>query len=180
MTGLPEHLGGHAGYTNEDTGVLDAIINRFHPHTMLDIGCGPGGMLREAAKRGMIAKGVDGDYTLDYSGLDVLVHDFTTGPAPLVDEYDLGWSVEFLEHVDAKYLPFIKEAFRRCRRVFVTHALPRQVGWHHVNCQPREYWVRVFNSWGFTLQDRFSKDLRKASTMGGPYARRTGLFFERT
>jgi SAM-dependent methyltransferase len=179
MTQLPEHLGGHANYTNEDAGVLDLIIAKYRPKSMLDIGCGPGGMLREAVKRGMVAKGIDGDFTLDYAGLDVVVHDFTMGPAPVDGEYDLGWSVEFLEHIEEQYLPNIAQAFQRCRYVFVTHALPRQVGWHHVNCQPEAYWLRVFRSWGFNPIGSFSKDLRKASTMQGPYARRTGLFFER-
>lgn len=177
---LPDHLGGHAGYTNDDVGVLSRLIDRYHPKTFLDIGCGPGGMLKAAKDRGIEALGIDGDYTLSFGDLNVLVHDFTTGPAFLGDSrFDLGWSVEFLEHVDKQYLPFIKPAFRRCSRVWITHALPGQIGWHHVNCQKPDYWVRVFSSWGFRLDRGFSRLLRQSSTMEGPYSRKTGMLFER-
>lgn len=176
---LPDHLGGHCGVTNEDAGVLDLLAAAFAPRSFLDIGCGPGGMLRVAAARGMAARGIDGDFTLDFSGLDVVVHDFTTGPAPLGGEFDLGWCVEVLEHVEAGRLENLRPAFRACRRLWITHALPRQDGHHHVNCQPPAYWRKVFAGWGFSVDERVTSAARTASTMQGPYSRRTGLLIER-
>lgn len=178
MTDLPDYLGGHCGYTNVDTGILDLIIRRKRPKSFLDIGCGPGGMIREAERRGLEAAGVDGDFTLDFAGMDVEVHDFTTGPYYPADIYDLGWSVEFLEHVEEKFLDHIRPAFKACRSVFVTHALPKQRGHHHVNLRTSKYWIDVFADWGFVHDPDFSATLRKNSTMECDYARRTGLFFE--
>jgi hypothetical protein len=43
--GLPEHLGGHLNKTHVDEGALDFLIENFDIATMLDIGCGTGGML---------------------------------------------------------------------------------------------------------------------------------------
>lgn len=176
---LPEHLGGHASMTNVDAGVLDALVERFEPATFLDIGCGLGGMLHEARLRGLEVKGIDGDYTLDFTGLDVLVHDFTTGPAPLEGEFDLGWCVEVLEHVEEQYLDNLRPAFQACRRLWITHALPGQHGHHHVNCQAPPYWIGVFRRWGFKVPQQTSFELRGASTMAGPYSRRSGLLLIR-
>ena len=97
---LPEHLGGHLNKTHTDRGAFLYIKNEFNIESMLDVGCGTGGMLEIAELRGVEAIGIDGDYTLDFGDLNVIVHDFTIGPAPLDREFDLCWSVEFLEHVD--------------------------------------------------------------------------------
>lgn len=176
---LPDHLGGHCGYTNEDVGVLDTLIRHFRPKSFLDIGCGPGGMIRQAARRGIEAWGVDGDYTLDFGDIDIVIHDFTSGPLDLDREFDLGWSVELLEHVDERYLENIQPAFGACRHVFITHALPGQPGHHHVNCRPDGYWISVFSAWGFRFNPVMTDIVRGASTMRCDYARKTGMFFER-
>ena len=176
---LPDHLGGHASMTNVDAGVLDALVERFEPATFLDIGCGLGGMLHEARLRGLEAKGIDGDYTLDFTGLDVLVHDFTKGPAPLEGEFDLGWCVEVLEHIEEQYLENLKSAFQACKRVWITHALPKQIGHHHVNCQKQSYWINHFRRWGFEAMTGASNLIRSQSTMLDGYARRTGLLLVR-
>lgn len=135
-------------------------------------------MIWEAAKRGLEASGCDGDHTIDFGGIDVEVHDFTTGPLYPAQIYDLGWSVEFLEHVEERFLDNVRPAFRACRYVFVTHALPKQPGHHHVNLQKSLYWIDVFADWGFVHDADFSAFLRNSSTMEAEYSRRTGLFFE--
>lgn len=178
MPELPKHLGGHLNYTNNDTGVLDLIIQRKRPKSFFDIGCGPGGMIQEAQKRGLEASGCDGDFTLDFSGMDVEVHDFTKGPLYPSQIYDLGWSVEFLEHVEEQFLDNIRPVFKACKMVFITHALPGQHGYHHVNCRKSGYWIDVFTDWGFAYDEKMSVRLRNASTMNERYARKTGMFFE--
>lgn len=176
---LPEHLGGHAHMTNVDVGVLRTLADLYKPASFLDIGCGPGGMLDVALALGLAPQGVDGDFTLDYGGREVVLHDFTTGPWAPEEEVDLGWSVEFLEHVEERFLVNVAPAFKACRVVWVTHAVPRQIGWHHVNCQTSDYWRNVFRGWGFAWSRGKTDLLRSRSTMEAKYARRTGLLFER-
>ena len=62
---LEEHLGGHAGYTHLDEGALDFVKDILQVKSMLDIGCGPGGMVELANQKDINAIGIDGDYTLD-------------------------------------------------------------------------------------------------------------------
>lgn len=176
---LPEHLGGHASITNMDRGVFDAIVAEHRPESFLDIGCGPGGMVALAGRHGLRARGIDGDWTLDFAGLDVVLHDFTTGPPALDAEYDFGWCVEFLEHVEERFLDNVRPAFQACRRLWVTHAMPGQRGWHHVNCRSAQYWSRIFRAWGFTWNERQNMRLRMRSTMHGKYSRRTGVLITR-
>lgn len=145
---------------------------------MMDVGCGTGGMLEIAEMRGVSAFGIDGDYTLDYGELNVMIHDFTKGPAPLDDYFDLCWSVEFLEHVEAKYIPNYMEAFMQCRYVVVTAAPPGWGGHHHVNEQPQEYWVDKFSEYGFDIDEEETEAIRRESTMQKGFLGRTGMFYK--
>ena len=68
--------------------------------------------------------------------------------------------------------------------VLITFALPGKKGHHHVNCNTQEYWIDVFDRYGFTCDLKVSNKIRKASTMNintkgknKAWVRNTGLFF---
>jgi hypothetical protein len=95
-------------------------------------------------------------------------------------EFDVGWCVEFLEHVEEKYIPNIMDTFRRCKIVVATHALPGDTGgWHHVNLQSPEYWIKKFEDEGFIYDELKTLRLKKHSTMGRDFLRKTGKVFVR-
>ena len=111
---LEAHLGGHQGKTHTDEGTLRWAISKLGIKSMLDIGCGPGGMVELANKMGVDAHGLDGDYTLQrYDNTKFTIHDFTNGPALISNKYDLAWSVEFVEHVYEKYIPNYVQAMQQ-------------------------------------------------------------------
>ena len=43
-----KHLGGHAGITHTDQGVLKFFQENHNIKSILDVGCGPGGQVFEA------------------------------------------------------------------------------------------------------------------------------------
>lgn len=183
---LPSHLGGHLNKTHNDRGTLTFLINEYNIKSFLDIGCGPGGMVQLAKWRGLDSLGIDGDWEVPKEAeAKILIHDYTTGPAPLEQaslriEFDLGWSVEFLEHVEEKYLDNYMKDFARCKYVVCTAAGPGAPGHHHVNCQPQEYWHKVFDKYGFDYDDAVTQRIRKQeSNMQKPFMQRTGMFFKR-
>ena len=45
MAKLPVHLGGHFNRTHVDEGVLLLARSQLGVETLLDVGCGPGGMV---------------------------------------------------------------------------------------------------------------------------------------
>ena len=102
---LEEHLGGPSAKTHTDEGNFKLAIQTFDVNPMLDIGCGPGGMVELANNIGVDAFGVDGDYTLQRYDESKSIHDFPNMVASITKQYDLGWSVEFVEHVYEKYIP---------------------------------------------------------------------------
>lgn len=177
---LPMHLGGHEGETHIDDGALEYLIKTFNIKSMLDIGCGPGGMVKLAKEKNLNIHGVDGDgkFERDPSIIDyITIHDYTIGPLEF-DQFDLGWCVEFVEHIEKKYMPNFLKTFESCKYIAMTHALPGQSGHHHVNLMPIDYWIGVMEATGFTMLVNETNEMRKASTMRERYIRQQGYIFK--
>lgn len=181
---LEEHLGGHQGKTHLDHGALNYLKDTFNAKTYLDIGCGPGGMVELAEQIGLDSLGIDGDYTLDrYNKNRFLIHDFTEGPAPVSGTYDIGWSVEFVEHVYEKYIPNYIKAFQSCKVILMTYAPPGWEGHHHVNLQEENYWINVMKKYGLIFNQEHTKNARDKSTLNlgkkgkKAFVRNRGLVF---
>ena len=176
--GLPRHLGGHENETHLDEGALEVMINKFGVKSYVDVGCGPGGMVELAASKGLKVLGVDGDFTITRTPAEnFVIHDYTTGPAPVEGLWDMAWSCEFLEHVEERYMDNYMDTFMKCKRIVVTHAFPGQGGHHHVNEQDTNYWFQKFSSRGVLFDMKTTDEVRKASTMIQRYIRTSGLVF---
>lgn len=166
----PAHLGGHFNTTNTDALVLDYLVARYGVRSLVDVGCGPGGVLDQCEQRGVEARGIDGDPALP-DRPDLIRHDYTSGalrleyhrglgrpqnwhvhPMDATDErktIDLCWCVEFVEHVRPQYIPNFFATFRCCRALLLSHAVPGQGGHHHVNEQPPHYWEQLLKADGW-------------------------------
>lgn len=172
------HLGGHENLTQFDEGAFDWLQRLTGAQSFIDIGCGPGGMAAYALSRGLRARGVDGDPGCARGSPFIIEHDYATGPLD-AGRFDLGWAVEFVEHVDECYLPNFMATFAGCDTVFITAAVPGQPGHHHVNCQWGDYWVARFDEAGFDHDREATLGVRAASTMRSRFTEQTGLVFRR-
>ncbi|MBC8436916.1 hypothetical protein H8D85_01185 [bacterium] len=178
-TSTNKHLGGHANITHIDTGALLYFKESIKLSTMLDIGCGPGGMLKEASNHNIFAEGIDGlPGPHRHSDVNIFIHDFCNGPFNHKMKYDLGWSCEFLEHVEEKYIPNYMPSFQSCAYIAITYAPKGKGGHHHVNCKDFGYWVETFNKYNFDLLEDMTKNLRTSSSMTRNFVRSTGLMFK--
>jgi len=169
---LPPHLGGHFGNSNTDAPTLHYLITQYGIRSMLDVGCGPGGMLDIASAMGLEVGGVDGDPHMERT--NVQIHDYTEGPLPS-DGWDLIWCVEFVEHVEEQYQANYLATFAGGRVLFLTAAPPGFPGHHHVNCQPQSYWIALLEQHGWRLDTEATKWVRQHG--GHPFSTRQGLVF---
>ena len=162
---LEPHLGGHQNKTHLDNGALDWLIKTVDAKSFLDIGCGPGGMVELAKSKGLLVKGIDGDHTLKRPNeTDYTLHDFSKAPLIPDFEYDIGWSVEFVEHVEEKYIPNYMPCFQSCNTVVITYAPPGWEGHHHVNLKDEDYWIQTFATNGLKHNAEMTHQLRQHST----------------
>jgi 2-polyprenyl-3-methyl-5-hydroxy-6-metoxy-1,4-benzoquinol methylase len=165
------HLGGHFNTTHTDKGALRYMRDRLGCQTLVDVGCGPGGQVKLARRLGYTAIGIDGDKELSKNNFSVLddavYHDYTIGKLELTEykSFDVAWCVEFLEHVEEKYIKNYMDTLSKCKYVICTAAEPDEKGWHHVNCKSKEYWLEKFNGYGFDFDPDLTHELRTNSTM---------------
>jgi SAM-dependent methyltransferase len=164
------------GRTNFDNNIFDYLLKEFSVKNMIDIGCGPGGIVNLAISRGIDACGVDGDPYIPniYDKPYFKLHDYTKGGYE-PESKDLAWMFEFLEHVYEKYIPNIFTTLSKCKIVFCTHAFPGQKGTHHVNCQTDEYWIKVFEEYKFTFDSCRSYKLREVAN--NKFSKKSSLLF---
>jgi len=136
--------------------------------SVLDVGCGMGFstdyFLHESAARNGHVLCIEGSDTAVLASLvpcNVVQHDFTVGPYTPQLTYDIAWSCEMLEHVEAQYMSNYMQAFGQARYVIVTHGAVGQSGYHHVNNKDKHYWIESFASYGFEFQPELTKQAKQ-------------------
>ena len=157
---LPGHLGGHYNFTAMVESTFDFIHKKYNIKSVIDIGCGPAGMTEYMISKGVDAIGIDGDFTLPKKD-HVIVHDYTKGQLELDRKFDLAYSTEFLEHVYEEYIPNFLPSFQKAKYVFCSAAPKGQGGHHHVNENSKEYWIDIFDKYGFTYLEEDSIEISK-------------------
>lgn len=151
---------------------------------VLDVGCGDGAALDyfidDLGIRGMGLEGVFQNH------LGIQQHDFEKGiyewGVPVPPEFDLVWSCEFVEHVEEDFVPNFLDSFAKGKIVLMTHAVPGQDGYHHVNLQQARYWIEKMRSIDYTLDvDLTFKTRTLAGSNQSPWNHyvRSGLAFRR-
>lgn len=128
------------------------MANRIHilwkPKSVFDLGCGIGGYLQKFDELKCEISGCDVGYELAKEFMPENIKNKTfehdaTKPLEFNKKYDLVISIEVAEHLEAKYsMQFCENLVKlSSNRIFMTAAMPGQYGCHHVNCQPKQYWI---------------------------------------
>ena len=143
----------------------------------MDLGCGEGHAARYFFRRGVAAMAVDGSgANLHSQVFPIYLHDIRSGPVTC--DVDLVWCQETVEHIDEAYISNLIESLACGRIIVMTHAFPGQGGYHHVNCQPPEYWIDRITDRGYDFFDVDTNRVRVlASSDGAHHANRSALVF---
>jgi hypothetical protein len=134
--------------------------------SILDVGCGEGYSTKYFLDHGIDAIGIEGGKNaIENSKIqnNIILHDYTKGPYIPCKKYDAVWCCEFVEHVDEKYIDNFLTTFSYANHIFMTHALPGQGGYHHVNEQEAKYWIRNIEKNNFIFDQDISLKLRNLS-----------------
>jgi hypothetical protein len=174
------HLGGNIIFGDPFTfcpSVWDYVISRFGVETALDLGSGCGNAALYFHNRGVRVLAVDGYIPNVMSSIyPAIQHDITTGP--IVTKVDLVHCQEVVEHIDEQYINALMGSMLCGKVILMTHALPGQTGYHHVNLQPPEYWIRQFELRGGVLLEEDTRRIRQlAEKDGALFMRATGMIF---
>lgn len=160
--------------------VWERIIADYGIKSVIDVGCGAGWAVKWFYDKDIYVLGVEGwpeAIEKNQCRERIYKHDYTLAPFRPIQTFDLCWCAEFVEHVEEQYIPNFMATFKRCKYVCMTHALPNQDGWHHVNCRDDNYWIAVMHKYGFHFNVEETKKLR-ATDQGGLWGRCSLMWFE--
>jgi len=154
--------------------LLKATYDMYRPRSVLDVGCGPLAAVDYFIRAGVTnVLGLDSDRSLLTNEaarprLDhLLLVDLEVTPAVLPRKFDLVWSFECAEHI-ANAGNFVQTVCGNAAHAIVmTAAAPGQSGFHHVNCQPIAYWVKLIEEQGFTYRPEETERLKTANRLDG-------------
>jgi SAM-dependent methyltransferase len=174
------HLGGNVSEGDPYTfspAVWDYAINRFAVTSVLDLGSGLGYSSSYFFRKGLRVLAVDGlEENVRKAIYPTLKVDLCT--AAIVCKVDLVHCHEVVEHIDEDYLENLLSSLCCGKYVLMTHALPGQGGYHHVNEQPQKYWVKHMKERGFSYLEEDSNRIRHlAWSEGAKYMAASGLIF---
>ena len=145
--------------------IVDILIETFNPKSVVDIGCGDGLYLKEFHNKGVETIGCDGSrLALLKSSKDVTIF-LTDLKRPVVfnRKFDLCVCFEVAEHIPYRYSKTLIDTLCDSSDVIAfTAAPPGQGGTDHINEQPFDFWLKLFERRGFTFDaDTTSKIVRK-------------------
>ncbi|NTF59362.1 class I SAM-dependent methyltransferase [Agrobacterium rhizogenes] len=174
------HLGGNIKFGDPYTScptVWDYLLSRFGTQSVLDIGSGTGNASDFFYRKGVKVIAIDGlQENIDKSIYPTVLHDLTV--APVRCKVDLVYCQEVVEHIEEKYLDNILKSLCCGKIIVMTHALPGQEGYHHVNLQPPQYWIDHLQNLGcYVLAEDTNRIRLLAERDGAIYMKETGLVF---
>jgi len=156
------------------------IFDTYNVKTAIDLGSGLGYSAQWMQKTGITVTAVDGlDYNVENSLVPAIKHDLTKGPLQH-KTVDFVNCIEVVEHIEEEYVDNLMQSLTLGNFALITHAVPGQKGWHHVNCQPSSYWINKFKEKGFELLEDESKKIQKLAELdGAKHIARNGMLFKR-
>lgn len=174
----------NAGALSSAEALLPVVARWFDVKSVIDFGCGQGAWLsvwKQVGAREVV--GLDGEY-VDRNGLLVDPHEFTgadlSRPVDLGRTFDLVQSLEVAEHLpEAHADTFVDNLVRHGSVVLFSAAVPGQLGEHHVNERPFEYWRDKFIARGYVLIDAIRPELRHRANIDPWYKHNALLFVHR-
>ena len=174
------HLGGNVKVGDPHTycpSVWDYVISRFGVDSVLDLGSGVGNSSHYFYRRGLKVVAVEGlSENVETSLYPAVRHDLVNGP--IDTRVDLVHCHEVVEHIDEQYLENLLRSLLTGKLILMTHALPGQSGYHHVNLQSSEYWIDHMERVGCTLLEDDTARIRKlAERDSAIYMAATGMIF---
>jgi SAM-dependent methyltransferase len=137
--------------------VLPVVMELVAPRSVVDVGCGLGTWLAEAARLGADDYlGIDGyapAESLRIPAERFVRHDLST-PLVLDRRFDLVISLEVAEHLPPTAADtFVESLAGLGRAVLFSAAVPEQSGTDHLNEQWPDYWVERFAAQGLVPVD---------------------------
>jgi len=176
------HLGGNLEDGDPETFsslVWKFLIETCSPKKILDLGSGRGHTSKWFIDQGFDVVSVDGlEENVKLSIVPTILHDLTESSFKF--DVDLVICIEVVEHIEEIYIDKLLDSLCNGKYLYMTHAVPGQTGYHHVNCQPSEYWINHLEKRNYRLLVNESEESRRLATLDkAKWISQNGMLFKK-
>jgi len=162
---------GHERYVKSAEMIADTLYDLFRPKRLVDLGAGCGVYSHRFAMHGTEVVAIDGVVPPAEHSYPVAIQarDLTMPFDNLWGSFDLALCLEVAEHIPEPLADaFLDNLLRFSDRLILSAAQPNQGGHHHVNEQPKRYWVSKLAAKGFSYNRRETGRILTALTAARP------------
>jgi SAM-dependent methyltransferase len=161
--------------------VLPFLVNRYHPASIIDVGCGQGEWLAEAKRLGVSdVTGIDGPHVekLAISPEEFVVADLREQFPRFSRFFGMALCLEVAEHLPVELAEdFVGYLKGLSKTIIFSAAIPGQGGVGHVNCQWQVWWAEKFARRGYRALDWLRREIWSDSRIQ-PFYRQNIIVFE--
>lgn len=145
-------------------GIIDIVLEKFQPKSVLDVGCGTGVALGYFKDNDINVIGIENSRLAirQSKNADLIIKHNLKKPFDLKRKFDMVWCFEVIEHIHPQFENiFLNSLVSHGDRIVLSAARPGQGGHGHFNEQLPGYWISKFNALGFTLNEEMTNRLQK-------------------
>jgi hypothetical protein len=149
----------HIEYVSSAELITNVLYENYRPQRMVDLGCGCGVYGHFFDKYGVEVVSIDGvEPTPKYSFIDqVELRDLTVRFDNIWGKFDLALCFDVGEHIPEELCRvFLENITQFSDLLLMSCAPPKQGGVHHVNEQPKRYWIEKLAQHGFAYQRKLT------------------------
>ena len=135
--------------------IVPFLLEKYHPKSIIDVGCGGGEFINEFKQSGVSAIGVEGDWVLPLyeKHPEWLIIANLSEKIEIKTVFDIALCLEVAEHIHESFSDtLIENLVSLSNRIVFSAAIPGQSGTGHINLRYPEYWAKKFAKHGFFLE----------------------------
>ena len=134
------------------------ILDLYNFDSVVDFGCSIGSFLEPFLEKNKIIKGYEYCYTESLEGIRKIdgLENFiefgdVTKDIKVDRKYDCVVTIEVAEHIPTEFSEQLVINLVNASKNFIlfTATLPGQGGTGHINCQPKEFWIKIFEKYDY-------------------------------
>lgn len=146
--------------------VSNTLYEEFQPQSVIDFGCAIGTYLEPFYKKDVEIKGIDANESAFKHAVvpnEFLEYFDLRNEYKPKQKYDLVISIEVAEHLPKSASDnFVKSLTQSTNKtIVITAASPDQGGKHHINEQPKEYWIDKFKKKDFRFKSEKTEEIKR-------------------
>ena len=149
-------------YVDSAFRIARVLYDYFQPKSLIDWGCGAGAHSFFFRRQGVRVLSIDAVPPPEDEKfpIEIVEHDLTEPITTDLGKFDLAVCFDVAEHIPVEHQNiFLSNITRFSDRLLLSCAPPWQGGHHHVNEQPKRYWIQSLESHGFHYLRRKTGEL---------------------